>query len=146
MKKLVYFLMVGLAFTALQASVVEAQGNPTQNKDNSNLLGSVTGNPENPEGWLPLEPLQNEFPEMNSPATPSKQSGGRFGQARTPSSGGSLLEELEDSVVGGLSSIKVDANTPSKGIAVVPTLGEGGMMKEKHDKIREIHDYIDDRC
>ena len=25
-------------------------------------------------------------------------------------------------------------------------LGEGGMMKEKHDKIREIHDYIDARC
>ena len=43
MKKLVYFLMVGLAFTALQASMVEAQGNPTRNNvqsaPNGNLLG-----------------------------------------------------------------------------------------------------------
>lgn len=34
MKKFVYFLMVGLAFTAFQVSVVEAQGNKKQNLGN----------------------------------------------------------------------------------------------------------------
>ena len=32
MKKLVYFLMVGLAFTAYQVAMVEAQGKPKQDK------------------------------------------------------------------------------------------------------------------
>ena len=44
MKNLFYFLMVGLAFTALQASVVEAQGKMNKNMDQG-IPNENLGNP-----------------------------------------------------------------------------------------------------
>ena len=44
-KKLVYLLMVGLAFTAYQVAMVEAQGKPNQDMGNPNQQSMDQGNP-----------------------------------------------------------------------------------------------------